>query len=141
MVKVFISYKHDDQESKNAVDSIRQNLNNSIHFYDTSLQEPVCNSYGDINRRSPHDVASNLVNDEILKLIKESDKFLALIGENTHSSEWVNWEVKQFRKLKPDNNILLMRIPQGIRGGLPLAAEGLKVYDWNMGVLEKFTRN
>jgi len=141
MINVFMSYKHDDNESVNAVRSIRQNPNNTLQFIDRSLAEPVLNAYGDINRRSPHDMASNTVNHAILDLLRKSDKLLVLIGKNTHSSEWVNWEIKQFRKIQSQratNNILLMRVPHDESSGKPSAASDLKFYNWHMNTLKTF---
>ncbi|MDQ7001503.1 MAG: hypothetical protein Q9N02_02300 [Ghiorsea sp.] len=49
-------------------------------------------------------------------------------------------KIKHFRKLNHDSHILLMRVPQGIKGGTPLAADGLEIYDWNMDMLDQFIK-
>ena len=70
MKKVFVSYKHDDNGYVNDVRSIRMNSNHSLEFNDVSLESAIINEHGDINRRSPNDVASIPVRNEIEQRLK-----------------------------------------------------------------------
>jgi len=136
--KVFLSYKHDDRKYLNDIKAIRLNPNSRVEFIDWSLSEPVLNSYGHINRRPPFDPYSNSVNNKIFSLISEADKMLVLIGNNTHSSEWVQWEIKTFRKIKSDSDILLMRTKGDFYSGCPPIAQDLAVLDWSIDRLMNF---
>jgi len=136
MKKVFVSYDHDNVQSCNDLRSINLNPNNDVKFFDGSLSEPVYNTHGHVNRRPPFNPDSNPVNNKILDLLKEADKMLVLIGQDTHSSLWVNWEIKQFRKNNSDNDIVLMRCAGNDNGGIPQAAQGLRIHDWSIERLQ-----
>lgn len=140
MQKVFVSYKHDDIDAFNDIKSLNQNPNNEVKFIDWSLSEPVYNSYGHVNRRPPFDPYSNSVNNKIITLLEQADKMLVLIGQNTHSSLWVEWEVKTFRKHHNDRDILLMSIKGANHDGIPHAAIGLEVHPWDTYILNKFVK-
>jgi len=136
--KVFISYKHDDERHFNNIKAINGNSNNRIDFLNWSLSEPVNNPYGHVNRRSPFDLYSNPVNNKVHTLLSIADKMLVLIGSNTHSSKWVDWEIKTFRKLKGDFHTLLMRVKDDCNSGCPSAAGGLPIVNWDMDKLREF---
>jgi hypothetical protein len=139
-MKVFVSYDHDDFQSFNDLKSINMNPNNAVKFTDWSLSEPVYNEHGHVNRRPPFDPYSDSVNDKILGLLSTADKMLVLIGQDTHSSLWVDWEIKQFRKNNSDNDVLLMRCVNNYNGGVPPQAKGLTVHDWSISLLQKWLR-
>ncbi len=140
MKKVFVSYDHDDVQSFYDLKSINMNPNNDVKFIDWSLLEPVYNAYGHVNRRPPFDPDSNSVNNKILDLLNEADKMLVLVGQDTHSSLWVNWEIKQFWKKNSDNDILLMRCLGNCNGGVPQEAQGLTMHDWSTVRLQGWLR-
>ncbi len=131
MKSVFISYDHDDQEHLHTIKSIRLNPSNPIEFIDRSLKEPILNDYGHINRRQPGDSASLPVRSEIEKLLTQSSKLLVLVGRDTHSSEWVKWEIECFTRLKRNGSILLMRVPSNSSAGAPLGSRHLDIQDWS----------
>lgn len=134
MKKVFISYKHDDDRYVNDVRSIRSNSNHPLSFNDRSLEEAILNEYGDINRRSPADAASLPVQDKIQQRLQDSDKLVVLIGDNTHSSLWVQWEMDTFRKFRGERNILMMRLPYS-NGGVPSGYKSYDIRDWDLRYL------
>ncbi len=131
MKSVFISYDHDDQSTKRDVDSIRLNGNNLVEFHDNSLLEPVYNSYGHVNRRMPNDPASENVRSKIVELLNRSSKLLVLIGRDTHSSEWVKWEIEKFKALKRNPDILFMRVKNDLNSGLPSNARSHEIINWD----------
>ena len=140
MSAVFISFDHDDQNTKRDVDSIRLNSNNSVIFHDNSLQEPIKNSYGHVNRRMPSDNASVSVRNEIERLLSESSKLLVLIGKDTHSSEWVKWEIDTFKTIKRNPELLFMRVKKDLYSGLPNNVRDHSIIDWNISKLEYWVR-
>lgn len=140
MSAVFISYDHDDQQSKRDFESIRLNPNNLIFFLDNSLNEPVYNNYGHVNRRMPRDSASKEIRSTIQAKLEQSSKLLVLIGKDTHSSEWVKWEIETFKKIKKKPNILFMRVKGNYLAGLPNNASEHTLENWNMSTLVNWIR-
>lgn len=132
MKTVFISYDHDDQNAKKDIDSIRLNNNNLIKFNDNSLSSPVYNDYGHVNRRMPSDYASEKVCSKINDLLFDSSKLLVLIGKDTHSSEWVKWEIDRFKLIKTKPDILFMRIKNDLYSGLPNNVHDYDIRNWNI---------
>lgn len=63
-------------------------------------------------------------------LIKKCDTIICLVGENTHSSEWVNYELEVAQSLR--RKILAVRIKE-TKGGMPplLRSWGIQEINWN----------
>lgn len=138
MNTIFISYMHQDQDRFNDVKAIRLNYNNQVDFIDGSLQNPIYNTHGDINRRLPCDPAAQDVVFEIKSLLTQSSKLLVLIGQNTHSSEWVKWEIETFINLKNNPDILFMRVAGDNWAGLPSGLQHREIYNWDMYLLTQW---
>ena len=140
MKTVFISYDHNDQNAKRDVESVRSNKNNTVLFHDNSLIEPIYNSNGDVNRRMPSDPASEDVRTTIKSKLEESSKLLVLIGRDTHSSEWVKWEIETFKSIKNNPDILYMRIKDDNFSNLPKSVHDYSVKGWNMSELSRWLK-
>jgi len=140
MKSVFISYDHDDQHHLNSIKSIRLNPNNAIEFIDRSLKEPVLNAWGDVNRRLPSDPASLPVRREIEKLLNQSSKLLVLVGRDTHSSEWVNWEIESYNRTKSNESILFMRVPNNLSSGFSSNTRSVNITNWDSARLADWLR-
>lgn len=140
MTRVFISYSHSDQRYVNDIKSVRLNLNHGLSFYDNSLPEPVFNGEGHVNRRPPHDSASLPVRNRISELLRDSDKLLVLLGDDTHSKLWVEWEIEQFKNQKWNPDILVMKVP-GSLGGAPRVAQNYRIYHWDLDMVTKWVRS
>ncbi len=139
MKKVFISYKHSDRSYVDQVKSVADNPNNSLEFYDHSLPEPVLNEYGHVNRRTPSDPGSEPVKKKIEELLKQADKLLVIIGTDTHSSEWVKWEMDTFARFKGEKNILMIR-HQNSTGGTPSGCSSYRFINWNTNELNRWIK-
>lgn len=88
---VFVSYDFDnDKEYKNLI--IAWNGNNEFDFkvYDESVDVSVDSDGASSIRRV------------ISRRIRKSDVFLCLVGEHTHKSEWVEWEIEKADELDKD---------------------------------------
>jgi len=138
METVFISYAHQDQKCFNDIKSIRLNYNNSVDFIDGSLQSPILNSYGDVNLRPPKDPVSQPVRDKIEYLLARSSRLLVLVGNNTHSKEWINWEIETFIRYKGHRDILIMRVVNEDHAGLSNNVHNLEIYNWDMDILKQW---
>ena len=97
---VFVSYDHDDQNQVNGFKAIKYNPNHPLDFHDHSLKEPVTDRTGKPIKYPPSDPRSQRVRDEIKAKFDRASKLVVLIGEDTHQSEWVDWEVRTFYEMK-----------------------------------------
>jgi hypothetical protein len=48
----------------------------------------------------PSDARSKPVRDAIKNKFERASKLVVLIGDDTHTSEWVDWEIKTFYEMK-----------------------------------------
>jgi hypothetical protein len=137
VAKIFISYSHVDQSSINEIKSVRLNSNHNLSFFDNSLSAPIYNGQGHVNRRPPADYASIPVREEITKLLLNSEKLLVILGNDTHSKLWVEWEIEEFKRLHRSPDILVMRTRDSL-GGAPRVAQNLSVYEWDLDFVSKW---
>lgn len=99
---VFVSYDHDDQNQVGGFKGLRKNPKHPLDFRDHSLKEPVTDRSGKPIKYLPSDPKSKPVRDEIKKKFENASKLVVLIGDDTHESEWVEWEINSFFKMKKD---------------------------------------
>jgi hypothetical protein len=97
---VFVSYDHDDEKQVAGFKALTSNPNHPLDFHDHSLKEPVTDSSGKPIKFSPSDSRSKPVRDEISAKFEKCSKLVVLIGDSTHRSEWVNWEIDTFFDMK-----------------------------------------
>lgn len=87
MSKLFVSYRADTEGTTYKNLLVAWSKNDSYHF-DIKFEDT---SIGvSINSTNAYYIKS-----KIKAKISESPVFLCLIGKNTHSSEWVNWEIEK----------------------------------------------
>lgn len=140
MSAIFISYSHSDQAYINDLKSVRLNRNHGLNFNDNSLSEPIYNGQGHVNRRPPSDPMSQPVRDEIKKLLHKSNKLLVILGNDTHSKLWVEWEIKEFNQMHWNPEMLLMNTPNAF-GGAPTIANNQKIHGWDLDLISKWVRS
>ena len=81
--RVFISYEYDqDQEFVNGIRGMLANPNIDIDFYNESVIVPINSSN------------AGYIKQVIKQKIERASVILCIVGEDTHSSGWVDWEVK-----------------------------------------------
>ena len=143
MKRLFISYSHKDSVAFNSVKSALLNPEHRLTFCNRSLSAPILNDYNHVNRRSPADPASNPVKKAISELLNKSDKLLVLVGENTHSSMWVEWEIKAFVSKHSNKDILIMRINGNTSSSLPKKINEIKsapIHNWDLSLLSRWAK-
>lgn len=96
----FISYDHDDQLQVAGFKLLRNNPNHPLDFQDHSLKDAVRDRSGKPIKYPPSDARSKSVRDEIIRKFDRASKLVVLIGDDTHNSEWVNWEITTFYDMK-----------------------------------------
>lgn len=99
-VNVFVSFDHDDQQQVGAFKLLKHNPNHPLEFQDHSLKEPVLGPSGKPLRYPPSDARSKPVREAITKKFERVSKLVVLIGDDTHTSEWVTWEINTFYSMK-----------------------------------------
>jgi len=87
--KVFVSYDYtEDRHYKNLMKAWSKDKRFDFTFKDKSL---------DVSIKSHN---KTYIKQCISRHIKESDILVCIIGDKTHSSEYVNWEIQEAHKLK-----------------------------------------
>jgi len=97
---IFVSFDHDDQQQVEGFKALKSNPNHPLDFHDHSLKEPVTDRIGKPIKYPPSDQRSKPVRDEILKQFDKCSKLVVLIGDETHQSDWVEWEINSFFEMK-----------------------------------------
>lgn len=99
---VFVSYDHDDQKQVGAFKLLKKNPNHPLEFQDHSLKDPVLGPTGKPLKYPPSDSRSKPVRDAITKKFDRASKLVVLIGDDTHTSDWVEWEIRTFHAMKKE---------------------------------------
>jgi hypothetical protein len=97
---VFVSFDHDDQRQVGGFKLLKNNPNHPLDFQDYSLKDDVRDRSGRPIKYPPSDPRSKPVRDKILAKFDLASKLVVLIGDDTHASEWVDWEINSFYELK-----------------------------------------
>ena len=97
---VFVSYDHDDQKQVGGFKLLKNNPKHPLDFQDHSLKEPVTGRSGKPIKYPPSDPRSKPVRDKIKSKFGNASKLVVLIGDDTHNSDWVAWEIDTFIELK-----------------------------------------
>ena len=99
---VFVSFDHDDQQQVGGFKLLKNNPNHPLDFSDHSLKDAVRDRAGKPITYPPSDPRSKPVRDAIINKFDRASKLIVLIGDNTHSSAWVDWEINTFFDRKED---------------------------------------
>lgn len=144
---VFVSFDHDDQKQVGGFKLIKNNPKHPLEFHDHSLKEPVTDRSGKPIKYPPSDARSKPVRDEILKKFDNCSKLVVLIGDDTHKSEWVEWEINSFFKMKKDlsgdktwKRTRGMTLKGSDKATTPgaLGSQSTKVMTWDPEALDKW---
>jgi len=99
---IFVSYDHDDQKQIGGFKLLKHNPNHLLEFQDHSLKDPILGVSGKPLKYPPTDPRSKPVRDAIRKKFDRASKLVVLIGDDTHTSEWVDWEIETFYTMKEE---------------------------------------
>ncbi len=97
---VFVSFDHDDQRQVGGFKLLKNNPNHPLDFQDHSLKDAVRDRSGRPIKYPPSDARSKPVRDAILAKFDRASKLVVLIGDDTHTSDWVDWAINTFHALK-----------------------------------------
>ncbi len=93
---VFISFERHNLQQVNSIRALASNPQHKLEFHDQSEIEPVKDKKGTPLPYQPDDLRSKPIKNELRRLIKKATKMVVVIGEYTHESKWVNWEIQSF---------------------------------------------
>jgi hypothetical protein len=122
--RVFISFKMEDKKQVDGLRLLSWNKGHEIEFYDESVR---------LSYKSEH---APYIKSKIRAKIQRASITLCLLGQNTHLSEWVDWELKT--SIDEGNQIVLMGLPNGpSRLSLPPSVRGRDWYVWDLDYLTR----
>ncbi len=116
--KIFISYKYEDNAEKNGIEGALRNPNNSIDALSVS------------ERNDLRSQGENAVKNYLRERIRKSDVVVCLIGQDTHNSQMVQWELEVATSL--GKRIVPVQI-RGTSGGPPklIRDRNISIIGWN----------
>lgn len=114
--KIFVSYRADDEGTmyKNLLVAWSKNDNGhfDIKFEDTSIGVSI------------NSTNASYIKSKIKEKIKESKTVLVLIGEETHKSDWVEWEIETAAEL--NKKLVAVKIENSYSSPLAILLKGAK---------------
>lgn len=120
--KVFLSFVEEDLDCVNLFRGQAKNENSELEFYDYSVREPF-------NSKNAEYIKS-----QIQQKINNVSVTLCLIGKNTYTSDWVDWELK--KSVEMGKGLVGMKLDNGWRNffrQIPQALRdhGVEIVEWN----------
>ncbi|MBA7616750.1 hypothetical protein ES703_24049 [subsurface metagenome] len=95
-INLFISFAHQDREQLESLRALAKNPEHKLEFHDRSQLEPVRDKMSTPLPYPPNDKRAEPVREEIKRLLDKATKMVVIIGESTHKSQWVKWEIRTF---------------------------------------------
>lgn len=144
---VFVSFDHDDHLQVQGFKLLKRNPNHPLEFRDHSLKAAVTDRSGKPLTYAPSDERSKPVRDEIRRKFDNASKLVVLIGDRSHESEWIEWEIKTFFSMKSSESgentwkrIRGMRLKGSEKAETPsaLGSRSTKVMDWDPEALDRW---
>lgn len=137
---LFISFAQGDREQLDSLRALAKNPEHKLEFHDRSESEPVRDRAGAPLPYPPNDHRAEKVREELKRLFDKATKMVVIVGESTHESQWVDWEVRTFydRKKKypgkTKNRIRAMKLKGCHDAILPKAIQDLSIpaMNWDL---------
>ena len=95
-ISLFISFAQEDIEQLESFRALAKNPEHKLEFYDRSELEPVLDKASNPIVQPPRSPTSKPIRNELKKLLDRATKMVILVGETTHESRWVDWEIRTF---------------------------------------------
>lgn len=138
-INLFTSFAGEDIEQLESFRALAKNPQHRLKFRDRSQLEPVLDKRGKSIRQPPSFPTSKPIREQIHKLLDKSTMLVVLVGESTHESDWVDWEIRTFydkKKKHPGNTakrLIAMKLKGQKKAKLPKAVLDLNIrtINWN----------
>ena len=121
--RVFLSFVEEDLDLVNLFRGQAKNTNSDLEFSDYSVKEP----YDSTN--------AAYIRSKIRERIRAASVTICLIGDTTHKSRWVDWEIRT--SAEEGNRVFGVRLHSSARDISPTALTDLRatVYNWDVDVI------
>ena len=123
--RVFISFKAEDKKKVDGLRLLAKNPNYELDLYDESVRSPINST------NAPY------IKTKIKEKIQRSGVVLCLVNKDTHTSDWVSWELETSIALgKP---IVAMAVKDIDKATIPSPIRNkVKFYSWNPASLGSY---
>ncbi|PVV15599.1 MAG: hypothetical protein B6D77_01745 [gamma proteobacterium symbiont of Ctena orbiculata] len=123
--RVFISFKAEDRKKIDGLRLLAKNPDYELDFYDESVRSPINST------NAPY------IKTKLKEKINRSGVVLCVVNTDTHTSEWVSWELEKAIELKKP--IVAMAVKGINRATLPSPIRNkVKFYPWNPSSLNSY---
>lgn len=121
---VFISYEYGrDKDFVNGIRGLIENPNIDITFYDKSVTQEI------------NSTNESYIKSVILEKIKSASMLLCIVGEDTHSSPWVKWEIEKARENYKE--VVFMRRKDYFNTSMPQGVlKNQSIWNWDINFLK-----
>lgn len=116
---IFISFDHRDITEVNLLRGQAKNDNNDLEFIDYSLKEPY------------NSERAEYIKSGIRERIRQSSVTVIYVSDNTHESEWVEWEARE--SLALGKGVICLHKGEAPPAKMPsfVSELSIKVVKWN----------
>lgn len=124
MKTVFILYKYGkDDIFVNSMNGLIENPNIDISFCDESTTKEI------------NSTNETYIKNFILEKIKSTSMLLCIVGEDTHSSRWVKWEIEKARENHKE--VVFMRRKDDFNSSMPQdVLKNQTIKNWDIDLLK-----
>ena len=143
---LFISFAQGDQHQLESFRALAMNPEHELEFHDRSELKPVKDRAGKPIMQPPKSPASKPIREELKRLLNKARKMVILVGETTHESQWVDWDIRTFfdkKKKYPgktNRRLMAMKLKGYRKATLPKAIQdlGIQVINWGPKTLNNW---
>lgn len=96
LANVLRSFAVENLRQVSSVSALAQSPQYGLEFHDRSELDPVKDRVGRPLPDQPEDTRADPVRKELQRLLQKPIKLVIAIGDATHRSNWVNWEIQTF---------------------------------------------
>ena len=138
-INLFISFTEKDREQLESFRALATNPNHVLKFRDRSMKTAVTDKAGKPLPYPPNDHRGDAVREAVKDLFDKASRLVVLVGDTTHQSQWVNWEIRTFFDEKQqrgghaERRMVAMRLNGHRKAALPKAVLdlGIQRINWN----------
>lgn len=115
----FLSFDYDDIDEVNLLRAHAKNEKSEIEFIDRSVKDPI------------NSERAEYIKQKIAERIRQCSQTVVYITDNTHSSDWVKWEVE--KSLQLGKGIVAVHKGDVPPSNMPscITDNGIKVVTWS----------
>ncbi len=115
----FLSFDYDDIEEVNLLRAHAKNEKSEIEFIDRSVKDPI------------NSERAEYIKQKITERIRQCSQTVVYITDNTHSSDWVKWEVE--KSLQLGKVVIAVHKGDAPPSNIPsyITDNGIKIVSWS----------